>query len=71
MTKFELRKKTLMEILQLKKKMDVNEASELIGISPATTRRFFSQLAIEGTVVRIHGGVQIIPESTGTYSYIL
>ena len=71
MTKFELRKKTLMESLQLKKKMNVMEASELIGISPATTRRFFSQLAKEDAVVRIHGGVQIIPESTGTYSYIL
>ncbi len=71
MTKFEARKKKLMDALQIKKKMDVSEASELIGISPATTRRFFSQLAAEGIAVRIHGGIQIVPESTGTYSYII
>lgn len=71
MTKYELRKMKLLETLQLKKKMDVQEAAELIGISPATTRRFFNLLAKEGTAVRIHGGIQILPENSGSYSYIL
>ncbi len=71
MNKYELRKKKLMASLQVKKKMDVSEASELIGISPATTRRLFSRLAKEGDVVRIHGGIQIFPEVQGTYSYVL
>ena len=71
MSKFEERKKKLLDTLQVKKKMDVQEASDLIGISPATARRFFSQLAKEGIAVRIHGGIQLLTESSGTYSYIL
>ncbi|TFG63043.1 MAG: DeoR/GlpR transcriptional regulator [Spirochaetales bacterium] len=71
MTKIELRKNKLLETLQTKQKMNVQEASELIGISPATTRRFFSQLAAEGIAVRIHGGIQLLPDSTRLYSYLL
>ncbi|MBT3276286.1 MAG: DeoR/GlpR transcriptional regulator, partial [Spirochaetales bacterium] len=71
MKKYEGRKNKILEALQVNKKMNVSEASELIGISPATTRRFFAQLADDGYAVRIHGGIQIVPEVQGTYSYVL
>ena len=71
MNKYEARKRKLFEALQHSKKMDVSEASILIGISPATTRRFFTWLANEGEAVRIHGGIQLIPKAPGTYSYVL
>lgn len=71
MTKFEIRKRKLLDSLHYKRKMDVQEAAELMGISPATTRRFFTQLENEGTAVRVHGGIQLIPETSRSYSYVL
>ena len=71
MSKYDVRKKKLLDALSIEKKMNVSEASALIGTSPATTRRFFSRLANEGSAVRIHGGIQIVPEVKGTYSYVL
>ncbi|TFG59059.1 MAG: DeoR/GlpR transcriptional regulator [Spirochaetales bacterium] len=71
MTKNESRKKKLLQVLQVRQKINVQEASELIGISPATTRRFFTQLSAEGIAVRTHGGIQLLPESSQSYSYIL
>ena len=60
-----------MHALRERPRLHVREASDLIGTSPATTRRFFNQLATEGSVVRVHGGIQRVPEQKGTYSYIL
>lgn len=71
MTKFDRRKQRVLDALQAKTSLDVHEASELLDASPATTRRFFKQLADEGSVVRVHGGIRRVPESRGTYSYIL
>lgn len=71
MTKNESRKKKLLQVLQVRQKINVQEASELIGISPATTRRFFTQLAAEGIAIRTHGGIQLLPESSQSYSYML
>ncbi|MBT3274669.1 MAG: DeoR/GlpR transcriptional regulator [Spirochaetales bacterium] len=71
MSKFDTRKTAVFNILTLKKELSVQEASDLLGTSPATTRRFFERFAAEGQVVRMHGGIKLVPESKGTYSYIL
>jgi DeoR family transcriptional regulator, fructose operon transcriptional repressor len=71
MSNFEARKAATLDILSEKTELSVHEASDLLGTSPATTRRFFERLAGEGNVVRVHGGIQLVPESRGSYSYIL
>ena len=71
MSKFDDRKKQILEVLKKDIKISVSEASVLIGTSPATTRRFFSRLEGEGNAVRVHGGIQLVPEDRGTYSYVL
>jgi len=71
MSKMETRKNKLLQALQVRQKMNVQEASELIGISPATTRRFFNQFAAEGIAVRTHGGIQLLPDSSQSYSYMI
>lgn len=37
--------------------------SEAVGSSPSTVRRDFSELADEGLVTRVHGGVQLVPQA--------
>ncbi len=49
--------------------MDVSEVADLIGISPATTRRFFNQIEKEGIAIRRHGGIQLLPDVSKSYSY--
>lgn len=71
MSPYEVRKKQILEALRIKKQITVTEASHLLDISPATTRRFFITLADDGYVIRTHGGIQMIPEVNGSYSYIL
>ena len=71
MSKFDTRKAATLDILTSKTELTVHEASDLLGTSPATTRRFFERLASEGRVVRVHGGIQLVPESKSSYSYFL
>jgi DeoR family transcriptional regulator, fructose operon transcriptional repressor len=71
MSKFDSRKAATLDILTSKPELTVHEASDLLGTSPATTRRFFERLASEGQVVRVHGGIQLVPESKGSYSYFI
>lgn len=69
MTKSELRTIKLMEMLQLKKRVDVKDVAEFLDISEATVRRLFSKLEEEEKVIRVHGGVQLAPELGYDYSY--
>ncbi|MFP4384240.1 MAG: DeoR/GlpR family DNA-binding transcription regulator [Spirochaetia bacterium] len=71
MTKLEKRKTLILDVLRKKNKLSVKEAVELIDASAATVRRFFQRLSNEGLAVRVHGGIQLVPEARGTYSYIL
>ncbi len=69
MTKYEKRKETLLEALRHKTRMNIAEVSQLIGTSPATTRRFFNQIEKEKLAVRVLGGIQLIPQLSDNYSY--
>jgi DeoR family transcriptional regulator, fructose operon transcriptional repressor len=69
MTKSELRKIKLLEMLQVSKRLDVKSVASTFEISEATTRRLFAQLEGEGQVLRTHGGVQIAPQLGYDYSF--
>jgi DeoR/GlpR family transcriptional regulator of sugar metabolism len=69
MDKAELRRKRLLERLQILGRMDVDSACRELDASPATVRRLFHDLAEAGTVLRIHGGVQLSPAAGFDYSY--
>jgi DeoR family fructose operon transcriptional repressor len=71
MTKLEKRKTLILDALRKKNKLSVKETVELIDASAATVRRFFQRLSNDGYAVRVHGGIQLVPESRGSYSYIL
>jgi len=71
MSKLDQRRKTILQTLNIKTELDVQSASDLMGTSPATTRRLFTKMATEGMVFRVHGGIRLLPEAKGTYSYIL
>jgi DeoR family transcriptional regulator of aga operon len=67
--KHELRTVRLLEILQSRKRVDVQTVAKSLSISEATTRRFFSQLEEQGKVIRVHGGVQLAPQLGYDYSF--
>ncbi len=69
MTKYEIRKEKLIKALRQKTRMSVAEVSQLIGTSPATTRRFFEKIKEDGIALRIHGGIQLLPKYSSDYSY--
>jgi DeoR family transcriptional regulator, aga operon transcriptional repressor len=47
----------LLDSLALRQRLSVAEASELLGVSPATVRRDFRELARQQLATRTHGGV--------------
>ena len=69
MTKSELRRRKLLEMLQVNKRLTVKSVAGALDISEATTRRFFARLEQEGQVLRIHGGVQLAPQLGYDYSF--
>jgi DeoR family transcriptional regulator, fructose operon transcriptional repressor len=71
MKKNEFRSARLLELLRLNKRLDVKTVSESFGVSEATVRRMFTQLAKEGKLIRTHGGVLLAPHLGTDYSYFL
>ena len=69
MNKYERRTIKLLEMLQLRKRLDVKTVAGSLGISEATARRFFGQLEEEGKVIRVHGGVQLAQQLGYDYSF--
>jgi DeoR/GlpR family transcriptional regulator of sugar metabolism len=69
MNKHELRTIRLLEMLQTRKRLDVQTVAKSLGISEATVRRFFSQLEEQGKVIRVHGGVRLAPQLGYDYSF--
>jgi DeoR/GlpR family transcriptional regulator of sugar metabolism len=69
MNKHELRTIRLLEMLQARKRLDVQTVARNLSISEATARRFFSQLEEQGKVIRVHGGVQLAPQLGYDYSF--
>lgn len=71
MSKKEERSISLIEMLQIHKRLDVKSVASSLGISEATVRRLFSELEDRGKVLRVHGGVQLAPQIGFDYSYKL
>src|SRR5688572_21435062 len=53
-----LRQRQILELLRNEPELDVDEACERLGASPATVRREFSKLAAEGRVEKTWGGIR-------------
>jgi DeoR/GlpR family transcriptional regulator of sugar metabolism len=71
MTKSEMRKARLLEMLKPNGRIGVSAAADAFSVSEATIRRLFAQLEREGRVIRTHGGVQLAPHMNVDYSYRL
>ena len=61
----------LIEMLITSRRVTIKTASSALKISESTTRRLFSNLETQGKLIRVHGGVQLIPELSYDYSYRL
>ena len=59
----------LLHRLQMKGRLDLAEVVEMFQISESTARRLFTRLEAEGSVLRIHGGIQIPWKSPTEYSF--
>ena len=71
MTKYEIRSTRLLEMLKNAKRLDINTVSDALKVSDATTRRLLTRMETEGKVLRLHGGVQLAPAASSSYSYRL
>jgi len=61
------RRQQLLEALQRDGAMRISDLSQALGAAPVTIRRDIAQLAAEGLVRRVHGGVALIASGeTGT-----
>ncbi|WP_018155404.1 DeoR/GlpR family DNA-binding transcription regulator [Demetria terragena] len=47
----------LLDLLSTRERLTVSQGAELLGVSPATVRRDFSELAARQLATRVHGGV--------------
>ncbi len=59
----EERRKRILELLQERKKVRVNELAKLFNVSAVTIRKDLEQLEAAGALVRTHGGA-VIPDHT-------
>lgn len=64
-----VRKQKLIELLSKEEKLSVDEVAVQFGISLPTARRMCVQLAGEGKALRVHGGIQRLPEQKSSYSF--
>lgn len=69
MTKVEIRKNELLEILHFRKTMRISEVSEMLEISIPTARRLCTALAEEGKINRTHGSISSLDADTSKYSF--
>ena len=60
----------LLEELKKRQRLDVGEAQELLKVSEATLRRLFARLETEQKLLRIHGGIQAVPQLMKSYSFL-
>jgi DeoR/GlpR family transcriptional regulator of sugar metabolism len=69
MDKIKLRMQKVIELLSKEERLSVDEIAAQFEISLPTARRMCVQLANEGKAVRIHGGLQRLPQQQSTYSF--
>lgn len=68
MGKVDAREKKLLDILKVRKTMDVPEIMSVFNISESTARRMCSDLSKQKKVIRTFGGIQMISDrSLGNY----
>lgn len=63
------RRKHLLDILRAENQLTVEEVCRRLSVSESTARRMFSELEHEGVVLRLHGGVCLVPAASHDYSY--
>jgi DeoR/GlpR family transcriptional regulator of sugar metabolism len=66
-SKKEARSRDVLEMVRLRRKVDVRTVAAAMAISEATVRRLFAELERQGLVIRVHGGVQLA--SARAYSF--
>lgn len=71
MKKTELREKKLIEMLKNRQRMSISSVINELNISEATARRLFARLEVENKLIRVHGGIQAVPEINSDYSFKL
>lgn len=59
----------LSDYLNANSRITLSEASMQLNVSESTARRLFTRLEQEGKAIRIHGGIQQIPEIVQEYSF--
>ena len=69
MAKRGTREKILLESLQDKDRLSTDQVASLLGISPSSARRLFLELEKSGKVVRVFGGIQLMPSVNNGYSF--
>jgi DeoR/GlpR family transcriptional regulator of sugar metabolism len=69
MQKIDQRKKELLDMLLVSESVSVNEAAQRLGISLPTARRLCAQLADEGRVTRVRGGIRHLAPGKSAYSF--
>lgn len=69
MTKVEIRKNELLEILHSRKSLRIYEVSEILNVSVPTARRLCASLADEGKLNRSHGSISSLDAETTRYSF--
>lgn len=69
MSKIDKNKTILMDLLKIRKNVDIDEVVHLLNISESTARRLFVIMQNEGLVIRTHGGVQIAQSNVHEYLY--
>lgn len=64
------RKEIILKELQQKGHLSTEDICTILNVSPATARRFTQELAAEGSILRVHGGIRVLANNkTSSYSY--
>lgn len=58
----------IVEMLKSRRRIDISDICDGLGVSEATARRYLSSLEDNGTVIRTHGGA-VLRDVARTYSY--
>lgn len=69
MTKKNKKQKTILNLLQLFGQISVQQAVEALNASEATVRRLFAEMEAERMLLRFHGGVRQLIESSSGYNF--
>jgi DeoR family transcriptional regulator, fructose operon transcriptional repressor len=70
MSKTQERERKILEALDQKKKMSIDEATTLLAISLSSARRLFIEMENSGKVVRTHGGIHLVSTKGSEYSFM-